>query len=471
MGSDFESLASELDDAFAVHGRKPCIVVQGGQIVTFASFFNVVLSLSERLRLLGVQPGGLVAVTVPQYELSLALRLAVLRLGATIFSMREIDRTESSGVEIDKIISLRERPTFHPREVFFSSEWVAPPLGFVFPASGGGFVHATSGSSGVPKLRHDTDQVFRARIASNQSLRGNLSGAVLNAQNIATLIGQKIAICALLEGQLQLGLQGSMEETLAALRQYEVAEAFIPPSHLRQACQIALQEHHHFPYLKRIHVGGGAISLGFAHTCEHVFSAELYSDYGSTETDTVASGRVVEGKQDRTIYRSYYPGVEIRLDKTENGLVRVWVPESRRTNAFFEDEELFDRDGWITLDDIGVLNPDGSLEILGRNSDIINVGGNKFAPHVLEALADGFPGISEIAAFKMPSVSHIDGIGFAVVFSEEEEKESLAKYLSQRIAVFHELEVFPVSSIPRTQGEKVDRNELSRAFSRRDEAD
>lgn len=462
MGNDLKPLAMEIDAAFESHGAKPCILDQQGEVVSFATYFKVVLSLSERLRLLGVKQNSLVAVTVQQYALSFALRLALLRLGATIFSMREVDRTGESGISIDKIISLRERPTGHPREVFFSPDWITPPMGRIPPQAGGGFVHATSGSSGVPKLRYDSDQVFLARIASNKTLRGLFSGPVFNAQNIATLIGQKVAFGALLEGQMQISLPTAFEDTFKVLHRFQVTDAYIPPSHLRQLLMMAKHEELQFSHLNRLNVGGGAVSQEFARNCEEVFSTKLYSDYGSTETDTIATARVVDSPTDRTIFTQFYPGVKIKLDATQNNSVRVWIPNERRTMPFLKDEVLFDQDGWITLDDIGLIQENGILEILGRSSEIINAGGNKFAPHVLEALADNYPGIKEIAAFKIPTASHIDAIGIAAVFEGEETPNALRNFLSKQINIHHELRVYSLPAISKTEGGKIDRGTLTK---------
>lgn len=458
------SLVAELDAAFSQNRNKPCIVSPDGDIASFANFHTVVLSFAERLRALGVREKSKVAVTIPQYELSLAFRLAILRLGAIVFSMREVDRTGESGVEIDKVISDRSRPTHHPREVFVSPEWMARPIAIVPPAQGGGFVHATSGSSGVPKLRFDSESVFRARLASNMELRGRFAGPILNAQNIATLIGQKVAFSALLQGQLQISMGVGVEATLDALIAHRVTEAYIPPSHLRELLRLSEARALTFPDLQKINVGGGAISHGFAEQCEEVFSAALYSDYGSTETDTIATARVVDSPADRTIFNLFYPGTEISLEESDGNLVKVRIPEERRTRALFGEECLFDSDGWLTLDDVGKLNDDGSLEILGRSSDIINAGGNKFSPHILEAFAEDFPGIRDIAAFRLPSDSHIDGIGFAVVLEDDQAVDLLQTHLSNKLDIYHDLQVFPLVEIPKTPGGKPDRIALARAY-------
>ncbi len=53
--------------------------------------------------------------------------------------------------------------------------------------------------------------------------------------------------------------------------------------------------------------------------------------------------------------------------------------------------------------DLGFLDRAGRLTVTGRRDDIINRGGFKISPHLIEAAVLGHPGVSAAAAFPVPN--------------------------------------------------------------------
>ena len=458
-------LSQILENAFSKFRDRPCILTSQNELLSFENYFALILGFAERLRILGVRPGNLVSVNLRNYEFSLALRLAVLRIGATNAPSVIGKNFEFSDIKINKIISLKEHPTGHSREVFFSPDWLRLPSGYAPIAAGGGFIHATSGSTGAPKLRYDSEAVFLARLGSNKAIRGPFSGPVLNLQNIGTLIGQKAAIGALLEGAMQLSARETDAETLGLISQFEITDMFAPPLILKRLKQQAASGNHGFSSLVRINMGGGAVSNEFARSIEKQFGCELWSDYGSTETDTIASGRMAISPENRTIFTDLYPDVKIEVTDGDEDLIRVWIPPTRQAKAYMDDEALFDDTGWRVMDDLGKITNDNELEIFGRASDVINAGGNKIAPHTIEALVEKLPQIKEVAAFKVPTDTRIDDIGIAVVFHEAAKSEHIENFLKSQIGDLYQIHIHSVDSIPKSEGGKVLRRLLSKKYS------
>jgi len=67
-------------------------------------------------------------------------------------------------------------------------------------------------------------------------------------------------------------------------------------------------------------------------------------------------------------------------------------------------ETFFEHEGvrWVLLGDMGVLEEDGSVSILGRGSQCINTGGEKVFPEEVEAVLKGHPAVFDAIVTGVP---------------------------------------------------------------------
>ena len=63
--------------------------------------------------------------------------------------------------------------------------------------------------------------------------------------------------------------------------------------------------------------------------------------------------------------------------------------------------QAFDR-GTFTTDDLGRVEPDGRLVVLGRADDVVVTGGEKVAPGAVEAVLSRHPAVAEVAVVGVP---------------------------------------------------------------------
>ncbi|WP_258341278.1 AMP-dependent synthetase/ligase [Saccharopolyspora gregorii] len=90
------------------------------------------------------------------------------------------------------------------------------------------------------------------------------------------------------------------------------------------------------------------------------------------------------------------PGVELRLTREGEVLVRGPLCTSGYRNLPEEDRELFTMDGFLRTGDLGSLDPDGTLRITGRQKEIIiTAGGKNISPVVVESLLVEHPLIEQ----------------------------------------------------------------------------
>jgi thioesterase domain-containing protein len=125
------------------------------------------------------------------------------------------------------------------------------------------------------------------------------------------------------------------------------------------------------------------------------------------------------------------------------------------------------KDGWLLTGDLGRLDEDGYLSIVGRVKEVINRGGEKVFPYEVEKAILQHPGVAEAAAFGVPHPRLGESVAAAVVLkpgntvSERELKE----YLAARLAGYKlPRRLLYLSSLPRGSSGKVLRRSLSGAY-------
>ena len=124
-------------------------------------------------------------------------------------------------------------------------------------------------------------------------------------------------------------------------------------------------------------------------------------------------------------------------------------------------------DGWLLTGDLGRIDGDGYLTIVGRVKEVINRGGEKVFPYEIEKSMLEHPAVLEAAAFGVPHPRLGENVAAAVVLrpgstvSEPELKE----FLAARLAGFKlPRRVSFVSALPRGNTGKVLRGALSEAY-------
>jgi acyl-coenzyme A synthetase/AMP-(fatty) acid ligase len=142
-----------------------------------------------------------------------------------------------------------------------------------------------------------------------------------------------------------------------------------------------------------------------------------------------------------------------------NGIVRIRATCQGAPYPPGADNPSF-RDGWFYPGDLGSIGPDGLMVLTGRTSDIINVGGLKLAPEVIEDVLCKHPAVTEAAAFGSVGQSGVEEISVAVVANRQIADSHLIDWCAERgIPLRH---IFVVEALPKTASGKIHRDLLKR---------
>ncbi len=123
--------------------------------------------------------------------------------------------------------------------------------------------------------------------------------------------------------------------------------------------------------------------------------------------------------------------------------------------------------GWLSTGDLGSVDEDGFLTIVGRTKEIINRGGEKVSPYDVEKALLRHPAVREAAAFAVPHPRLGENVGAAVVLNPGARATSseLVTFLYDLLAPFQmPRQVHVLDSLPLGVTGKISRPQLTATF-------
>jgi acyl-coenzyme A synthetase/AMP-(fatty) acid ligase len=458
LSANFEAACRRFDAALAFCDA-------GGAPASFRNFFFTVIAFAEELRDRGVRPGAMASVHVEDGIAGTALRLALLRLGATLALAPQSLGKEGAW----HIHAKGTEPPAATGAIAFDAGWIRSPRQPVPIAGGARILRVTSGTTGLPKLRLMEEESALARILRGLRERGAPQGPTFIGYSPFSAPFFNHALRALLTGVPQLHTQATPEASLAAMDRFGATDAYVSPYNFARLLDAAEATAVRPRALARVTVGGGEVSPTQAIRGETLLGCEVRNSYGSNETGSIASHRPALTPDMRGIVGKIYSDLEFRFsddtgrtcDPETGGEISIKVPAECRARDFPSSAFLGDAEGWVATGDIGRLLPGGELQLLGRKSEFLNVGGTKCAPAVFEAALGGFPGVSELVAFRAPALSGIDHVGLAVVAGEGFSLGRFRAFVQEKLGRLYPAEISVLARIPTNAAGKIDRGRLT----------
>jgi malonyl-CoA/methylmalonyl-CoA synthetase len=197
--------------------------------------------------------------------------------------------------------------------------------------------------------------------------------------------------------------------------------------------------------------------------------------YGMSETIMLTSNPYFEAEGERLggTVGFALPGVGVRVVDANGapcppdtiGAVEVTGPNvfSGYWRMPEKTREEFSPDGWFRTGDVGRLDGDGRLTIVGRSKDLVISGGYNVYPAEIEGFLNEMPGVAESAVIGVPHADFGEAV-IAVVVPRpgvEPDPAALIAGLKARIANFKvPKQIFVTTELPRNTMGKVQKNLL-----------
>jgi bile acid-coenzyme A ligase len=409
--------------AFAWHAERDpdrIAVCHDGDTVTFAALDRRANQLARAYAALGVGPGTLVTLALPNSIEFFAACLASWRLGATPqpVSARLPERERRA------IVALAQPALVVGAPAGEEHAFPAVPIGFE-PAPGLSDAAlpdvvarevrcmTSGGSTGQPKLivdlvpaTCDPEGVENGMRAGGTTL---VPGPLYHAGPFMTSWQQ--LLCG---GTVVLMTRFDAEQALALLERHRVEWVLFVPTMMQRIWRLpaGVRNRYDLSSLRRV-MSTGAPSPEWMKRAwiEWIGPEKILEAYGGTErsggtmiTGTVwlaHPGSVGRPTSDRKIRVLRPDGTECA--PREVGEVFLMPPGGQgSTYRYIGAEPTATRDGWETLGDMGYLDEDDFLYLVERRSDMLLVGGANVYPAEIEAALEAHPSVRSSAVIGLP---------------------------------------------------------------------
>jgi malonyl-CoA/methylmalonyl-CoA synthetase len=474
----------------------------GGREIEGCSLYETAMSLASALTALGLKAGDRMAVQVDKTPEALALYCAAVAAGVVFLPLN----TAYTAAEVDYFVSDAEASLLvaDPAKAELLTE-VARRNGARFETLDGkgegslreharkqvgGFepvarsgedlaaILYTSGTTGQSKgamLSHD-NLLSNARVLAEE-WRFQASDVLLHALPIFHTHGLFVATnVVMLSGGSMIFLPGFKTDEVIKWLPRATTMMGVPTFYTRlldtPAFTGELVKH------MRLFTSGSAPLLAETHQrFEERTGHRILERYGMTETNMNTSNPYDGDRRAGTVGRAL-PGVEVKITNPETGKDvpqgEPGVIEVRGPNVFRgywrmpdKTREELRMDGFFITGDIGTLDTDGYVTIIGRQKDLIITGGYNVYPKEIELILDEQPGVLESAVVGVPHPDFGEAVIAVLVARPGQTVDAavVAAAMGERLARFKQPKhIAIVADLPRNTMGKVQKNLLREQF-------
>jgi malonyl-CoA/methylmalonyl-CoA synthetase len=473
-----------------------------GRSIAYGDMLARSAQLAHALRHLGVEPGDRVAVQVEKSPECVFLYLACLRAGAIFLPLN----TAYTLTELGYFFGDAE-----PRLIVCDPER-ASDIAQLARASGA--VTVALGRNGEGSLTDhaaqqptDFDDVARgpddlAAILYTSGTTGRSKGAMLSHENLASnarvLVDQwrftddDVLIHALpifhthglfvatnvtlMAGASMLFEQKFDASRVVALLPRATVLMGVPTFYTRLLQQDGLDAQ--AARNIRLFISGSAPLLAETHkTWRALTGHAILERYGMTETNMNTSNPY-EGERRAGTVGFPLPGVSLRITDPDSGAAlaqgKVGMIEVKGPNVFSgywrmpeKTKAEFRGDGFFITGDLGIIDADGYVHIVGRGKDLIISGGYNIYPKEIESEIDALAGVAESAVIGVAHPDFGEGVTAVVVrepASQITGAEIVGAIAGQLAKYKHPKQVIFVDELPRNTMGKVQKNLLRETY-------
>jgi long-chain acyl-CoA synthetase len=457
-------------------------VIHESEHFTYGWLWEQARRYAAALRANGVRPGDRVAmllVDTPQFPV---VYFGVLAAGAVAVPLNVM----STASEIDHVLTDADaRFLVCAASLLAQAREAAEPLGTVLLTVGPG----PAGTVDLENAAQDTapidDSVVRepddvAVVFYTSGTTGEPKGVMLTHRNLLYNVERMVAtpymfrsddvllgclplshgfgqICGMLTGfragiSIVMMPRFSGREALALMTKHRCTVFMgVPTMYFKLLDAVAQGEQ--VPRLDRVYSGGSALPVKTLEEVRNTFGCPVYEGYGMTETSCSVA--------------YHYPGVTFRSGTVGIPITGITVgiarPNADRIELLPVGDvgEIVVRgpnvmagylgrpditaevliDGWFLTGDLGRLDGDGYLSVVGRNKDLILRGGYNVYPREIEEILVGHPAVAQAAVIGVPHPELGEEVWAIVVPARPEDltagsEDEIIEWGKQRLAAY-----------------------------------
>ncbi len=513
------ALAPSLRQACEQWSERPAITFRGTTTITYGELWRQVSLLAAAYRRMGVRPGDRIVCqfrNCPEYVVVVAaawecgavhvgtdndltgseLAWIVERTEAGILAFQPWPATSDGlGVLNDGLDALGDVRRACPRTRVILHE-VCPdheghdclqdlldadspadgPARPTFGPDDTAVLHLTSGTTGRPKAVKETLPAFWAKMQFfAAAFDPGPDDVMLLYLPMGHVFGVRLGLMTLLTGG-RLVLMERFSPSLALRVIANEGVTVLPgmPTHLNLVLAALDGGDHDVSSLRWVISAAATLAKGLTQQIYERLGVEILFVYGCSEnftTCTIDRDEILAGSVGSMVFSGPDGTPPNGLVRAVNPLDHTPMPAgsvgelafgARRPVQYWKAPDAA-TDGWYYTGDLGRVDPDGQVYVLGRLKELVNRGGLKVSPTEVEAAAVRHPGVADAAVVGTPDPVLGEAVCTCIVPAGDHPPtlSELRDFLGQSLAR-HKLpdELALVDWIPRTVIGKVDRPAL-----------
>ncbi|WP_314621214.1 class I adenylate-forming enzyme family protein [Streptomyces stackebrandtii] len=478
--------------------------------VSYGELDQAARRLAAGLVRLGIVPGDVVAVQLPNARLACAVDLAVAAVGAVVlpFPLGRGDREAVSLLrrsEAVAVITVADHHGYPCAERIRKHADALPMLRAVIVAGDGAAqtpdcvpieALATAGADEFVPRAFDPDAPARILVTSGSEaepkmvlyshnalaggrgvmMAGLHRGSPATMRNLflvplASAFGSSgtPVTLATLGGTLVLRPSFDAAATLRTIAETRPTHLLGVPTMLRMLLDRPEIKDTDLSSLQAAVLGGSALDLDTARRAEELLGCTVVSLYGSADGVSCNSGLALYdgtvGRPDPAVadIRIVDPdGIELPDGASGEVVARGPMSPMSYLNSPELDGSLRTPDGWTRTGDLGSIDDRGRLRIVGRRKDVVIRGGLNISPAEVESVLITHPAIRDVACVAVADPLYGERVCACVATSAD---LSLAEVTAHLAAAGMEPRKFPerlllLAALPLSAAGKVDRQAL-----------
>ena len=412
------NLATQFFHTAAQQPQHPLILGQEqADQTSYAAFTQEIQELAQQLQQCGVRPGDNIGVHSPSGRHYIALVYAIWHCGACvtplpveltssekqqIFQYVHLDAVVSNTRLLNQLTAMIAKPQPLNHQTIFAQVTApcsAPPqLSEINPA----FIRFTSGTTGDAKgvvLSHEA--IFARIHAANRVLQIGSQDRVLWLLSMDYHFAVSIVAYLTFGASIILPKNSFGITLLTAATTHQATLIYGSPTHY--AMMIQDDSGATLPKQLRLAiVTTTALRADIAETFYQRFGRVLNETYGIIELGlpaiNISQARAKQGSVGKIL-----PDYELRLEGSETQ-GEITIRGAGMLDAYYSpwqsrEDILAQHEGWFKTGDLGRMDAEGFLYIVGRSKEMISVGGMKFFPEEVETVLEQHPSIQAACVF------------------------------------------------------------------------
>ncbi|MFD4506404.1 long-chain fatty acid--CoA ligase [Streptomyces sp. NPDC058457] len=489
------NLAHHVPDSARTYPDRPALRIED-TAVSYRALDGSTARMAGLLRDRGVQPGDRVALMLPNVPEFAVVYYGVLRAGGTVVPMNPLLKSREvayylgdSGARLlfawhDFADEAHTGAREADAEVLVVRPGALDEL--LEPASplddlterhddDTAVILYTSGTTGQPKgaeLTH-ANLARNCEIAAGELFQLTADDVIFGGLPLFHAFGQTCTLNAAVAFGACLTLLPRFDaaQALGILDAHRVTVfAGVPTVYSRLVRQPG-RESHDVSRLRVCLAGGAELPVQVLYDFQAAFDCVVLEGYGLSETSPVVSVNTLRAGPRPGSVGTPIPGVRVRVvdngrevpqgDTGEiavrghNVMKRYWQrPEETAATI---------RDGWLYTGDLGRVDEDGYLWIVGRKKDVIIRGGYNVYPREVEDVLYEHPAVADAAVIGLPDPDLGEEVGAAVVLrpGARTTAEELRAYVKGQVAAYkYPRKVWIADTLPKGPTGKILKKEI-----------